>query len=576
MQIEMKKKKRGMLSVALILTIFIITSFSWLNADVYANTENGPLIIAEVGFRLSPRDGNFATWKDTRSKLKMLEELGVNAIFLWAPYECCKERERYTMQCWVEEDGKAKRKELDMANHGWCVPNLYGTDFLNPDPRRGSEEEFEEFINEAHRLGMKVIGQIVVTGSYPGDFIHEHHPEWLLKTTIDGREYPAVFWPWGPGIYSWGYVINKAHPGLIKYITETLMPHWIEKWDFDGIFLDSPGLIYCPTRAKELCENPARGAEYYTPVEGEYTPDALCRAMRDKIEELEKKLGRDLIFCGESTIRGMADLPDDIIKRLCAGRTLGAIYNLPVDRSLGKYFDFVWDYRLADLMMLIAERQPVFSTSQGYVAEIIKGQTQGEGKSTRLARFVNMVNTLHRERHWPVLRPKWVGCFVTLNVTAPGNIIWIGHRLWDAEYRKELCSYFLDKYGVDYTPSDMEEKCKSEVLNPEVARGWYKRTIKIKREHPALQSENIEDALVEPEVPGLIAYNRWSDDGKDAVTVVVNTTEADITCLLKTRFEGETVLCDLLSGKRIEGNPSNLRMSVPAYSSVILCTGGQK
>lgn len=559
----MKKARAAVLIVGAMLAI------GW-HADPQARPAgNEPLVIAEVEFRLGPPDGSFAKWKDTRAKLPTLKEMGANAIFLWAPYQASPERARYTMPAWTEEEGKPKEIELDMRNHGWCVPNLYATDFLTPDPRRGSKEEFLELIREAHRLGLKVMGQIVVTGSYPGDFIHDRHPEWLLKTRIAGKEYPAVFWPWAPH-YSWGYVINKAHPGLIAYVTETVIPHWIKEWGFDGVFLDSPGMLYCPARVKSLCQSPIKGAEYLTPVEGDYAPDALCRAIREKIEALKKELRRDLSFSGEGTPRAVTDFSDELLKKLCNQGTFGPHWALPVDHSLGKHFDFVWDYQHAAVMRsLLTGPQSVYSTSRGYAA-LFREQRQGEAQFTSLARFVSLVNTLHQPGNWVTVRPQWVGPFVVLSVTAPGNIVWIGHRLWEVEYRTMWCAYFLEKYGVQYTPSNLLETCKSQVLNPDITRAWYRKTIKIKQAHPSLQGDNIEDALLSPESSGLIAYNRWNNDAGDIVTVVANTTARDTVCRIKTRFGKNALLRDLLSGARVDGEPENLRVSVPAYSAVIL------
>jgi len=42
----------------------------------------------------------------------------------------------------------------------------------------------------------------------------------------------------------------------------------------------------------------------------------------------------------------------------------------------------------------------------------------------------------------------------------------------------------------------------------ELLRAWYKRLVAIKRAFPALQSANIEDALLELQVRDLTAYNR--------------------------------------------------------------------
>ncbi|MCD6410962.1 MAG: alpha-glucosidase C-terminal domain-containing protein, partial [Thermoplasmata archaeon] len=93
--------------------------------------------------------------------------------------------------------------------------------------------------------------------------------------------------------------------------------------------------------------------------------------------------------------------------------------------------------------------------------------------------------------------------------------------------------------------------------------------VKIKRESHALQSSNIEDALVSPKIKGVIAYNRWEQN--ESITVVVNVNDEPVNCRLKTGFKGERIeVYDVLSGEKFEGDPENLEVEVPAYTPRIL------
>ncbi|RLG05409.1 MAG: hypothetical protein DRN68_08750 [Thaumarchaeota archaeon] len=93
--------------------------------------------------------------------------------------------------------------------------------------------------------------------------------------------------------------------------------------------------------------------------------------------------------------------------------------------------------------------------------------------------------------------------------------------------------------------------------------------IKIKKEYTALQSNNVEDALISPKIKGLIAYNRW--DKNDSVTIIVNVNNRPIDCVVKTRFRGDRVkVYDLISGEELEGNPESFNLTIPAYGSRIL------
>jgi hypothetical protein len=148
-----------------------------------------------------------------------------------------------------------------------------------------------------------------------------------------------------------------------------------------------------------------------------------------------------------------------------------------------------------------------------------------------------------------LLKPNVANPYITLDVTAPGNVVWIGvYQLPPQEWVSE------DLFGY----------------NSDVLREWYTKTIKIKEEYNALQSDNIENALISPEITRLIAYNRW--DENESVTVIVNAKSTPrFNCIIKTRFNGDEVtVYDVLSGEKFEGNPGALNIQMPAYSSRIL------
>ncbi|RLI42124.1 hypothetical protein DRO64_06670 [Candidatus Bathyarchaeota archaeon] len=93
--------------------------------------------------------------------------------------------------------------------------------------------------------------------------------------------------------------------------------------------------------------------------------------------------------------------------------------------------------------------------------------------------------------------------------------------------------------------------------------------MKIKRAYLALQSNNIEDALLEPLLPKLIAYNRWYEN--QSVTVIVNARDEHVTLKVKTRFKGEMIeAIDLLSGEIICGEQENLSVTMPPFSARML------
>ena len=123
--------------------------------------------------------------------------------------------------------------------------------------------------------------------------------------------------------------------------------------------------------------------------------------------------------------------------------------------------------------------------------------------------------------------------------------------------------------GVYQLPPQSEVSERLFGWDSDILRDWYTKTIKIKREHMALQTDNIENALISPKIKGVMAYNRW--DGDESVTVIVNTNNEPVDCTVKTRFDGDKItVYDLLSGEKFEGDSRSLNVEMPAYGSRIL------
>lgn len=161
---------------------YSVDSDFWDNASVYfvltdrfynGNTGNDTSYGREKGSATKKEDaGKFfgGDIKGLTEKLDYLEDLGVNAIWITAPYE---------------------------QIHGWCVGGseefkhypyhgYYALDYTNVDANVGTKEEFRSFVDAAHAKDIRVIMDVVM--NHPGyntiEDAYHLYPK-VLKSSFD-------------------------------------------------------------------------------------------------------------------------------------------------------------------------------------------------------------------------------------------------------------------------------------------------------------------------------------------------------------------------------------------------------
>ena len=529
--------RKGILAIAVVSIVIIATLFYMLLIvpEEKPPAEGNVLVIAAIPFLENPvLDVHKPTWVEVEQALPQLKEVGVNAIFFWGPY-VHRFPERGETIIVLSKDGYIEL-EIEPAAH---IRN-----YTRPDPSRGTEHEFLNVVKKAHELGLKVLGQLQVTLATPGDFIYDRHPEWLLQSIYGA---PAIHWPWAMCPY--GFKVNKAHPELINFVVNTVLPYWINVWGFDGVYLDSPGMAYCDLHIAKLCElyGCAPGCEPLTPVDGYYSPEPLAKAFRKKMDELMAETGRELMFPAEETIKTWHDIPEEFVISACNGDFWKWRWDTRVNRSMGSYFDWVMDYQFRSLLKAVYDNS---ITSEQYVNLLLMIDHKLNGRYTKLARFINI--WVDATPYIPLLEPNVAECFITLWGTATGNILFIG-------------SYLLPPW------SEVMERLFG--YDGELLKELFSKVISIKKQYGALRSGNIENALLKPNIKGLIAYNRW--DERESITVIVNPTPNHLTASVKTRFSENADVMDLLSGEhfKVKSSSGELTVHMPAYSARILVKG---
>ena len=211
------------------------TEFSWDNASVYFvmtdRFENGdPSNDNSYGRTKDGADeiGTFhgGDLKGLTKKLDHIEELGMNAIWITAPYE--------QIRGWVGGGRSGDFKHY--AYHGYYVG-----DFTKLDANMGTEDDLQTFVDEAHKRGIRVLFDIVMnhTGYATladmqafkfGDFFQ-------MKESID--TYLGETWTdWKPGKGQTWHSFND----YIDYDSEKWMNWWGKDWiRTDIAAYDEPG-----------------------------------------------------------------------------------------------------------------------------------------------------------------------------------------------------------------------------------------------------------------------------------------------------------------------------------------------
>lgn len=155
------------------------------------------------------------TFKAAQKQLPRLAAMGVDIIWLMP----------------IHPIGEANRK-------GSLGSPYAVRDYRAVNPEFGTEAEFRAFVDEAHRLGLKVILDWVANHSAYDNPLTKSHPDWYTRTP-EG----ALTSPQGT---DWSDVadFDYSQPALRRYMTESLA-YWVREFGVDGFRCDVAG--YVPT-----------------------------------------------------------------------------------------------------------------------------------------------------------------------------------------------------------------------------------------------------------------------------------------------------------------------------------------
>ncbi|MBR5308568.1 MAG: hypothetical protein IKU43_07340 [Clostridia bacterium] len=142
----------------------------------------------------------------------------------------------YLCPCFVEDDDPdmATWSPRQVASRTLNPKNPYKiTDYFSVDNEFGCDEDLVEFIKEAHRLGMKVLLDLVYLHCGKNAPFIKEHPDYVLRNE-DGTTLVGEMWPFAR--------LDFSNADAREYLLSN-MKHLIEYYDCDGFRCDCGNMI---------------------------------------------------------------------------------------------------------------------------------------------------------------------------------------------------------------------------------------------------------------------------------------------------------------------------------------------
>jgi maltooligosyltrehalose trehalohydrolase len=213
------------------------TAFDWTDQSWPGATRDGQ-VLYEMHVGTFTEEG---TWTAARKRLPHLKEIGITMVEMMPVNEFC-------------------------GAFGWGYDGVL---LYAPTHLYGTSDELRAFINDAHRLGIAVILDVVYNHFGPGDrfeafspryFTDRYENEWGRSLNFDG---PAC-----EGART--YVVNNA-------------AYWIDEFHFDGLRIDATQALFdasdrhIVSEIAETCRRAAGDRTIYLLAESEPQQAALAR-----------------------------------------------------------------------------------------------------------------------------------------------------------------------------------------------------------------------------------------------------------------------------------------------------------
>lgn len=161
-------------------------------------------VIYEVNIRQYTPEGTLSAFSEHLPRLK---ELGVDIIWLMPIYP------------------------ISELNHKGSLGSYYAVaDYQEVNPSFGTKEDLHKLIDEAHKLGLKVVFDWVANHTGCDHRWTKEHPDWYIHRAEDGDFYSPYDW-------TDTYELDYNKPEMRRAMVEA-MQYWIRDFDIDGFRCD--------------------------------------------------------------------------------------------------------------------------------------------------------------------------------------------------------------------------------------------------------------------------------------------------------------------------------------------------
>jgi 1,4-alpha-glucan branching enzyme len=465
------------------------------------------LCVRDFGGQREPHADVYGTFADLADRLPYLRDLGVNAIELLPVAQ-------FPM------------------NSAWGTNSVF---FMAPERTYGTPNDFKALVDAAHRHGMAVIVDLVFNRGW------QDHPYYLMYPPMrspNGR--PMT--DWNPFFrHSWHADDPSVHFDCYADLTLTylcdVVRFWLEEYRVDGLRFDNAAALdFDPSNPRRPTFDPDHGIA------------ALAREAR--------RTHPNAILIADYTVVPGSN-PAKSPARLVSETEIDAVWCEVFPGVMANVLIEGWQWEREPLERAVGECLKVGSSAGSWSVKYLANH-----RTTRPVHTIKFHSSYNIRPH-----PSVAGSYATsgdvalrkarLGLLALFTSVGLPMLLAGQEFAEDSAS------TIYFNPTDwsMLERDKNQAH-----LDFVRRLIRLRREHAALRTANIEFHTDDFAASKLLCFKRWDDAG-DVVVVALNFDHCPRQVELG--FPGPGHWREALSGDVVEVGGHEAQITVPEWYGVV-------